>query len=215
MKILLLIILPIFSFAQNSAIENKLIINMCTEFRNTENLSDSLRVENTYSKYLYPYLQNVESSKIDSIGNSLYFRFQRECETFRKFLDRVDPLENFEEIKEMPISTLSVSEKKEFKKTKNFYYLEGDNNITNVIIDKNLWIDIFPDNSFSKNKFYWKNENDFELEFIESTNINRKGFSRLGDKYFYKIIRKENNYYVIAGKIPNQNQILLFKLFVK
>lgn len=189
---------------------------MCKEFQITENLSDSLRVENAYSKYLYPYLRTKEASKADSIGKSIYFRFQRECETFRKFLDRIDPQTNFIEIDEIPKSSLTINEKKEFIKTTNFYYLEGGNKITNVEIKKGFWKDIFPDNTFSKNKFSGLNEeNEFELEFIESTNNARKGFSRKGDKYFYKIIKKENNYFLIAAKIPKQKQILLFKLFVK
>lgn len=189
---------------------------MCEEFQKTKNLSDSIRVENTYSKYLYPYLSKFEQPKIDSIGNSIYFRFQRECETFRKFLDRVDPLDNWEELKEMPKSILTKTERQDFEKTNNFYYLEGNNQITNVLIEKGIWKDIFPDQTYSINNFKWfGNENQFELEFIESTNLNRKGYSRKGDKYSYKVIRKVENFYEIAAQIPNQNQILLFKLYVK
>ena len=189
---------------------------MCYEFKNTETLSDSVRVENTYSKFLYPYLQKFPESKIDSIGQSIYFRFQRDCETFRKFLDKVDPQDNWQELKEMPKSELTKNERKQFEKNKNFYYLEGNNQLTIVIIENGLWKDIFPDKTFSKNKFKWlNNDNEFELEFIESTNLTRKGFSRKGDIYNYKIIRKKENYYEIGAKIPNQNQILLFKLYVK
>ncbi|MGS0747130.1 hypothetical protein [Halpernia sp. GG3] len=213
-KKLLFLIIPIFTFSQNSNLENKLITDMCSEFSNTESLSDSARVENTYSKYLYPYLKKIVTSKVDSVGTSIYFRFQRECESFRKFLDRVDPLKNYKELSEIPKSTLTESERKEFQKIKNFYYFEGNDNKTKVLLEKGFWTDNFPDDTYSKNIFRWKNNSKFELEFIESTNINRKGFSREGDKYFYNIISKENNYYLIAAQIPKQNQILLFKLFI-
>lgn len=215
LKKLLFFIIPIFTFSQNSNVENKLITDMCSEFSNTGSLSDSARVENTYSKYLYPYLKKTETFKVDSVGTSIYFRFQRECENFRKFLDRVDPLKNFEELSEMPKSTLTESEKKEFQKIKNFYYFEGNDNKTKVLLEKGFWTDNFPDGTYSKNIFRWKDNSEFELEFIESTNTSRKGFSRKGDKYFYNIIRQENNYYLIAAQIPKQNQILLYKLFIK
>lgn len=214
--ILLLFLFPVFTFSQNLKDENELISSMCKEFQKTEHLSDSLRVQNTYLKFLPSYLEKIEPAKLDSVGSSIYFRLQRECESFRRFLDRVDPLPNWKEIKEMPKSELTVKDRKEFEKTKNFYYLEGNNETTNVVIENGIWMDIFPDNTFSKTKFKWYGkDNEFELEFIESTNLNRKGYSRKGDKYFYKIIRKEKKYFEVAAQIPNQEQILLFKLYIK
>ena len=183
---------------------------MCIEFAETENLSDTLRVDNIFNKYLYPYLLKFERQKAESIGNSLYFRLQRECEEFSKFLDRIEPQENWTELNEMPESKLSKNEFKEFITKRNFHYLEGNGEKTIVNIIDDFWIDRFADKTTSKNKILWKKNNDFELEFIESNNEARSGFSRKGDRYYYKIINLENNYYTIASKIPNQNYSYLF-----
>lgn len=190
---------------------------MCEEFKNTSNLPDSSRVENMYSKYLYPHLLNMNTKEnIDSIGTSLYIRLQKECEEFRTFLIEKTNSEHWEIINEMPKSEFTKKQQKEFNKIKAFYYYEGETNeITNVILHKNLWVDHFPNHTFSKNYFKWNNENQFVLEFIESNNEGRKAYSRKGEKYFYQIINKKDNYYIIASQIPNQKEILVFKLYIQ
>ena len=216
MKTPLTIFILFFSlqvFSQNNREENDVIKEMCIEFSETKNLSDTLRVDNIYNKYLYPYLLKFERQKAESIGKSLYFRLQRECEEFSKFLDRIEPQENWTELNEMPESQLSESELNEFIKKGNFHYLEGNGEKTIVKIIDGFWIDQFPDKTTSKNKIIWKKNNVFELEFIESNNEARNGFSRKGDRYYYKIINIENNYYNIASKIPNQNRVFVFKLY--
>ena len=57
--------------------------------------------------------------------------------------------------------------------------------------------------------------NRFELEFIESNNVNRKSFSKKGEKYLYQVLSKENNYYWIMVEIPGQNRLVKFKLFAE
>lgn len=211
----LVLILPVFCFSQTHISEDELINNMCNEFTNSTNFSDSARVENIKNKFLVPYLKKYETAKVDSVAISIYFRLQRNCESFSRFLDKIDPQENWEEVREMPISKLSNVEKDEFLKKSNFFYLEGNGDKTEVRINKGFWIERFVDGTFSKNKMVWKNESDFELEFIESNNEGRKGFSRKGDKYFYRIIDTKDNFYRIAAEISNQNRVLVFKLYFK
>lgn len=203
-------------FTQNKSEDDILVMKMCTEFKNTTMLSDSARIENMYSKFLYPYLEKIQPSKIDSIGTAIYFRMQRKCEDFRKFLLDRSKTENWEIVDKMPKSEFSKDLKSEFSKLSEFYYLEGETNtITNVKIKNDLWIDEFTDKTYSKNKLTWENDYKFSLEFIDSNNEGRKGFSRKGDKYYYTIINKKDNYYTIASKIPNQKEIVLFKLYIK
>ena len=214
-KILLFLItiIPLFFTSQTINIEDELVKKMCSEFSKTDQMSDSVRVANVYGKFLYPYLEKFEKPKIDSIAKSIYFRFQRECEAFSKFLDKVDPQQNWQNLSEIPKTELPNDEKDELLKIKNFYYLEGDSQITKVKVTKNFWTEEFPDKTFSKNKIIWKDDNIFELEFIESNNEGRKGFSRKGDTYYYKIISKDRKNYNIVAKITNQDRVLMFKLF--
>lgn len=211
---ILIILFPVLGFAQS---EDFIISNMCTEFKNTGNLSDSARVENMYSKYLYPHLEKIESpNTIDSTGNAIYFRLQRECEEFRKFLFDRSRTEHWEIVYEMPRTDFTAQQKKEFEKISEFYYYEGETNtITNVKLRNGFWIDEFPDHTHSKNKFSWENSHKFVLEHVDSNNEGRKGFSRKGDQYYYSVINKGENYYLVAAQIPDQREILLFKLYIK
>ncbi len=212
---ILIVLFPFLGFSQS---DDLIVSKMCDEFKNTSNLSDSARVENMYSKFLYPYLEKIQTpqNKIDSIGYAIYFRLQKECEDFRKFLLDRSPTNHWKIVQEMPKIEFTKAQKNEFEKISQFYYYEGEGNkITNVKIKNGVWIDEFPDNTYSKNKFSWENDFKFILEHIESNNEGRKGFSRKGDKYFYSIINKKENYYTIAAQIPNQKEILLFKMYKK
>ena len=214
--ILLTFLIPFLGFAQNKSEDDMLVKKMCNEFINTSKLSDSARVENMYSKFLYPYLEKMQPEKIDLTGNAIYYRLQKECEDFRKFLLDRSKTEHWKIVDEMPRIEFSKDLKNEFSKLSEFYYFEGETNaITNVRIKNSFWIDEFPDKTYSKNKFTWENDYKFVLEHIESNNEGRKGFSRKGDKYYYSIINKKDNYYTIAAQIPNQKEILLFKLYRK
>lgn len=214
LSILFLLFLPFISYSQT---ENLVIQNMCEEFKKTSHLTDSTRVENIYSKYLYPYLEEINSNKnIDSIGTSLYIRLQKECQDFRLFLIERTKSEHWQLLNKMPKSEFTKNQKKEFNKISKFYYYEGETNeITNVNIKNNFWIDSFTNSTYSKNIFKWINKNKFTLKHLESNNLGRKAFSRKGEKYFYQIINKKDNYYTIAAQIPNQTEILLFKLYIK
>ena len=210
--ILLTFLIPFLGFAQNKSEDDMLVKKMCNEFINTSKPSDSARIENMYSKFLYQYLEKMQPEKIDSTGN----RLQKECEHFRKFLLDRSKTEHWKIVDEMPRIEFSKDLKNEFNKISEFYYFEGETNaITNVRIKNSFWIDEFPYKTYSKNKFTWENDYKFVLEHIESNNDGRKGFSRKGDKYYYSIINKKDNYYTIAAQIPNQKQILLFKLYRK
>ncbi|WP_234111305.1 hypothetical protein [Chryseobacterium sp. R2A-55] len=214
--ILFLFLVPFLGFSQNKSEDDSLVIKMCNEFKNTAKLSDSARVENMYSKFLYPYLEKIQPAKIDSTGNAIYFRLQRECEDFRKFLLDRNKSENWTIVDEMPKIEFTKDQKNDFNKLSQFYYFEGETNkITNVEIKNGFWIDEFHDKTYSKNSFTWENDHKFVLEYIESNNQGRRGFSRKGDKYYYSIVNKKANYYLIAAQIPNQKEILLFKLYKK
>ena len=194
--------------------ENDIINEMCLEFKNTENLSDSLRIENMLSKKLYPYLRNIETSKVDSIGTSLFIRLQKDCPEFRSFLLKESNTNNFIPVDKMPEGSITTLEKKEFTKTKRFYYYEGaTDEKTKVLIENGYWFEKFPDNTYSKCKLIWTSNNEYALEFIESNNEARKSFNKKGDIFQYKLIKKENNYYIIAAQIKGQTEILLFKLY--
>ncbi len=212
--ILLIFLIPVFAISQHNSEEEAVIAKMCAEFKNTPDLGDKERVENLFVKFLYAYLEKFPDEEINAVGDAVYFRFQKECPEFRKFLLDTSNTENWKAVSEMPEIEFTSAQKKEFDRHANYYYFEGaGNEITNVKIADRIWMEEFPDNSYSKNKFYWENDAMFALEHIESNNEARKAFSRKGEKYYYTVINKRQNYYTIAAQIPGQDEILIFKLF--
>lgn len=205
-------------FSQNhSEKSDEMIDEMCTDFKSTEELNDSLRIERLNEKFIFPYLKQFSDSERENKIDYLHFRFQKRCEEFRKYLQKVDPPkgENWMSLNEKPKIEISDKEIKNFKSINNFYYHEYAGEKTNVKTNKEYWIETFSDGTTSKLFYKWIEKNKFELEFIESTNHTRKNFSKKGDKYIYQIISKENNYYWVLCQIPGQPEIMKFKLFIQ
>lgn len=212
--ILLFFLVPVFGYSQKNSEEQEVIRKMCAEFKNTAELSEKERVDNLFNRFLYPYLEKFPEEKFTEVGEAMFFRFQKECQEFRQFLLDNSNTEHWKAVSEMPEIEFTPEQKTEFNRHANYYYFEGvGNDITNVKIADGIWMEEFPDNTYSKNKFYWENDSRFILEHIESNNEARKAFSRKGEKYQYTVISKRQNYYTVAAQIPGQDGILLFKLF--
>ncbi|MBB6372121.1 hypothetical protein [Chryseobacterium shigense] len=215
--LIIILLLSTFLNAQNESDKtDKMLDEMCSNFKLNENLSDTLRIEILNKKFIHPYLSQFSGSELEDKIDNLYFRFQKRCEHFRDYLVKVDPPkdDNWARLDAHPKITVSENEIAQFKKTIDFYYFEYEGKKTTLKTDKNFWIETFEDGTNSKLYYKWIGKNKFELEFIESNNNGRKNFSKKGDKYIYEIINKENNYYWILSEIPGQSEILKFKLFV-
>ncbi|QQQ28504.1 hypothetical protein [Chryseobacterium indoltheticum] len=211
-----MLLFSIFINAQNELDKtDKIIDEMCLNFKSTENLNDSLRIESLTQKFILPYLGQFSDSDYENKMENLYFRFQKRCEYFRDYLQRISPPqgENWMKLNARPEIKVSDKEINQFKNNSNFYYFEYSGEKTLVNTDKKYWTEIFEDGTSSKLLYTWIGKNKFELEFIESNNNTRKNFSKKGDKYFYEIINKESNYYWVIVEIPGQSEILKFKLF--
>lgn len=196
---------------------DRMIDEMCKDFKSTEKMNDSLRIESLNEKFVFPYLQQFSDSERDKKVDYLYLRFQKRCEDFREYLQKVDPPkgENWVRLNEKPNIIISDKEIKNFKSINDFYYFEYAGEKTLVKTNKMHWIETFSDGTNSKLFYKWIEKNKFELEFIDSTNRTRKNFSKKGDKYIYQIISKQDNYYWILCEIPGQSEILKFKLFIQ
>lgn len=122
---------------------------------------------------------------------------------------------NWDYLEKIPESKLTDKEINEFKNTQNFYYIQKGGSSVNVILKDNLWTDLFSNNTFSKLKVEWLTKNSFQLEFIESNNISRKGASRRGDKFIYYIIEKNNGSYKLVLTTSQNNRIVSFNFYTR
>jgi hypothetical protein len=201
--------------AQENLEEEELVIRkMCQHLIDNKSVEDSIRINEAYVVYLFPYLDKQEESKIEEIANRIFFRYQKQCPEFKAILDSVEPL-NSEEgilIEKPEKSMLTKNELKEFKNHTNYSYHFLDE-ITKVEISNGYWIETFSDGTYSKTKLEWLKNNSFKLVFIESNNAMKAGYSRAGEEYFYEIIRKEGNVYYIQTVEPG-GKYLQFKLHI-
>lgn len=207
----------LFIFPLNAQInldeEDVLIEKMCNYLLTNKEVVDSIRVNDASEKFLYAYLDKQDEKDLETTIDRIYFRYQKLCPEFFEILNKIEPITNEEgyyvDIPEKSI--ISRSDLKVFKNTKRFYY-NFLNEITNVEITNGYWIETFPDSTYSKTKMEWLNETSFKLIFMESNNYMKGNYSRNGDEYFYEIIRKEANYYIIQTLVET-DKYMQFKLY--
>lgn len=188
----------------------------CNYLKKLDIKNDTLKLNTLYEQKFYPYLRTVESSKIDQIGNQLYYRLQRNCLGFRELLDRLDPpKDGVDRNSGRPTSQLTKKQLRELKKRTEFYYYEVSGEKTKVVMKDGFWTDYFSDNTTSKLTYKWISDTEFELTFIESDNESRSNFSVKGDQFIYQILSKEDNFYWMALNIPGQANYEKSKIYFK
>lgn len=202
------------SFSQDQIRNDSLVSEMCKTISINRNLSDSARMIMTFQKHLFPFLAEYPEEKREQIGENIYYRFQRSCGEFKVLLDRLDPPKgDWESITEKPKASKDKKICNQFFKYTNYSYLEHNGDTVRIKIENGYWTDFFRDGTFSKLKLRIINECEFEIEFIESNNLVRKNFSKLGDRYRYQILEKKIGYYDMSVEISGQNRFMKFKLY--
>ncbi len=187
---------------------------MCDYLEKLKIKDDNLKIKSLYENQLFPYLAKIDESKVDQVGNQVYFRLQRNCVEFQDLLNRLEPpKEAVERVTKKPKSEISEMALAEFKKQNKFYYFEVNGDTTNVLMETGYWTDSFTDKTFSKLTCNWINDTEFELIFIESNNQTRSNFSVKGDKFIYQVISKEKDFYLMSVNIPGQKTFEKFKIY--
>ena len=121
---------------------------------------------------------------------------------------------NWEAVNTKPTTRLNKRSCEDFLKYKKYKYLEPEGDTVNLTIENGYWVEHFKDKTFSKLKFYWINDCEFEIEFVESNNKIRKAASKPGDKYKYQILDKKQNFYDMSVEIPETKVFAVFKLYI-
>jgi hypothetical protein len=204
----------ILLFSQN--VEDKVLDDLCLEIKKAKHLSNEEKLIQL-DKQLILYLSNFNENEVEEKFDYIFIRLQKVCEEFSLLIQEIMPpnvRDNWVKLSERPNIEISDEELDEFKKHSLYYYYEYDGSITNVTIMDNLWIDNFIDSTSSKLKFRWVDNTKFEIEFIESDNNTRKNLSKPGEKYYYQIINRENNYYWLLLEIPESNELWKFKFYI-
>lgn len=136
--------------------------------------------------------------KSDSLLDLIYFRLQKNCDTFVTLLNQLEENKSDWEIaNQKPKTNISDRDLKKFFSLKNLHYKEYDGKKVLVTHASNLWTEKFEDGTFSKLELKQTSKATFTLKFIESNNEMRKNLSVKGEEYNYGICDKGENYYSI------------------
>lgn len=203
------------AFAQSHQEIDSVSYQMCDRLKaNSGIANDTLRIQQAYEQILFPFLAQLAPDKAEAVGQTTYFRFQRNCPEFREILNRLNPPQDEVSWTEVePESEITDREIDAFRNTADFSYLEVDGKRTQVLMQDGFWTDTFADDTFSKLSVEWITDKKFELTFIESNNVSRSNFSFKGDKLVYKLLDKKDDHYVLSVNIPGQDNHEIFKLY--
>jgi hypothetical protein len=112
-----------------------------------------------------------------------------------------------------PASKLSQEDYDAFFRSNSLKYLEPNGDTVAVQITDTTWEDHLPDGTYSRLVLTKEWPFEFVLSFIESNNYMRKNFSKPGDMYRYKILKKENGYYSMFTQAIGSKMKYLFKIY--
>jgi hypothetical protein len=203
-----------FAKAQTMKQIDSVATMMCDHLKDLKIANDTARIEYLYKSQLYPYLETVERSKMQTTGSKIYYRMQRNCTAFSELLDRLEPpKEAVERLTVKPVPTITNAEAETFRNRSRFFYYEVNGDTTTVSMNEGKWQENFTDNTFSKLDYTWLNDTEFELAFIESNNEGRMLFSLAGDKYVYQLLAVKDGYYDMTVHIPGQQVYSKFRLY--
>lgn len=209
------LVLMFFSHAhgQSQAQNDSVVAVMCQTLLRADGYPDSTKVIIVFQEHLKPYLSRFPENQAEEIWSNIYFRLQRNCSEFRRILQALrSPSEEWNEVGERPVSKLNKKTCREFLQQKNCRYVQAPGDTVMLTVNDGYWIDHFKDGTYSKLKFTWIDECEFEIEFIESNNDVRKNFSKPGDRYRYQLLEQKDNYYSVSAQIVGTASYALFKI---
>jgi hypothetical protein len=212
-----LLVIPVANaFCQTQAQNDSIVSKICKTIEANTSLEDSLRIVSAMQLHLPNYLKRFDESKHEDIGQNIFFRLQRNCDIFLQILTKnIPPKGDWRILDEKPTTSLTKKTCRSFNNHQEFTYTESAGGIVKIIHQNNSWINHFEDGTYSKLKFRWVGDCEYEIKFIESNNLIRKNLSKPGDKYRYLILDVQENAYSISGEVTGSNQFTYFKLYFK
>lgn len=194
-----------------------LVTNICNSFQQDKSIeSESIKVERIFNKHLYPFLQGISQDSAEALRDFVYIRLQRECVVFKDISDRLNRERNKSDwisVDIEPESEINEEELNNFFKHEKLKYLEANGDTSVAHMTDSTWEDHFLDGTYSRLSLSKINKSEFTITFVESDNKIRKNLSKPGDKYRYKILKKDNGYYLMFVQPVGSEIKSLFKLY--
>jgi hypothetical protein len=204
--------------AQSRVEKDSLVNVICSKLTELGDKIDSLSATNILVVYTYTFINDYTTDReaANEIGIYIYSHLQKNCLTFYDYAIKKSPANpEWQFTAAKPKSLLSKKECRGFTKRTDYYYLQMPKDTVNLATSNGLWIDSFQDGTTSKLKLKWVSDSDFELTFLESNNILRRNLSTPGEVYQYRVIDKNDSYYLICAEAVRNSRYAIFKAHFK
>ena len=202
--------------AQSQNTVDSLVNEICLTITNDQNPNDSIRLFSGYVSHILAHVENNPDDNVEDFWNSIFLRLQVKCKEFINLSIRLNKHnDNWIFVSEMPATSLSEFDCSEFYQIKKYKYIEPTGDTTSLKVNKRYWKDMLSDGTYSKLKLTKKTECDFDLTFIKSNNQIKNKLSIPGDKYRYRLIERNENYFLLGVEIETVNKVTLFKVYYK
>jgi hypothetical protein len=216
MQKLLLIFLLLLNYQDTHAQVNERIdslsIEICATFKQAGQPLDSIIIMETFRLHLSKYFEKMDSMDFFQALDKISIRLQTTCNPYKKYMKRYSTTD-WISVEKCPDSQVSNEDLKDFFLIRDFYYIEPTGDTTRVEITSNSWTDHLKDNTYSKLTLTRLSSQEFVISFKESNNKVKQNMSKVGDKYYYTIISREGNSFLLCARVTQLNSATLFKVY--
>lgn len=197
---------------------DQLVIEICQAFKDDDRIDepDETKMKRIIFGHLDRHTFGMPPDSVTALTEFVYIRLQRECREFRDIAHRLhdkDKKSDWTEVDLEPESLATKQECDDFFNAGQLKYLESNGDTVVVDITNSSWTDHFIDGTSSRLSLQRTKPGEFIISFIESNNDIRKNMSHPGDKYRYKIIRKEGSTFFMFVEVVGPGLRSLFKMY--
>ena len=212
--IISLLYFPLSSQSQSNQQIDSMVTILCNNITHSKEEIDSIKIKQAFEEYLPSFLKDMKDATAQFTFEEISLRLQTRCKAFWTILERNTPKNSFwQTIDKFSETSCSKEDCEQLFKKKNLYYFEPTGDTTKLNLSNGFWVDLLSDGTYSKLGLKRINFYEFEISFIESNNSIKQKLSRKGDTYVYRIVQKENNYYVMQVGIPNAGRFSQFRIY--
>lgn len=154
----------------------------------------------------------MEPADFNQALDKVNTRLQTTCNPYKEYMKRYNT-SDWISVEKCPGSQVSKEDLKDFFLIRDFYYIEPTGDTTRVEITSNSWTDRLKDNTYSRLSLTRLSPQEFVISFKESNNKIKQNMSKVGDKYYYTIISREENSYLLCARVTQLNGATLFKVY--
>jgi hypothetical protein len=216
MQKLLLIFLLLLNCHTSPAQVNERIDSLstaiCATFKQAGQPLDSVFILETFRLHLWKYFEKMDSADIDQGFEKINTRLQTTCNSYKEYMKRYNT-GDWISVDKCPASQISNEDLNAFFSIKNFYYIEPAGDTTRVEITGNSWTDHLKDDTYSKLSLTRLSPQEFVITFKESNNRIKQNMSKVGDQYYYSIISRTDNSFLLCASVRQLTGATLFKVY--